>query len=101
MQSSAYEMRLSDWSSDVCSSDLLRTAIEFDEEELCVRAAVFRQIEAGQFLAVGVVENARIGVRDRTEVLAAFDAFVDRHSNDDLFDEIGRASCRERVCQYV
>src|SRR3546814_18681991 len=67
-------MRISDWSSDVCSSDL------------------FRQIEAGQFLAVGVVENARIGVRDRTEVLAAFDAFVDRHSNDDLFD-VGAELC--------
>src|SRR3546814_13766554 len=40
----------------------LRAAIEFDEDERCVRAAVFRQIEAGQFLAVGVVENARIGV---------------------------------------
>src|SRR3546814_9026693 len=65
----------------------LRAAIEFDEDERCVRAAVFRQIEAGQFLAVGVVENARIGVRDRTEVLAAFDAFVDRHSNDDLFED--------------
>src|SRR3546814_4988517 len=100
MQSSAYEMRLSDWSSDVCSSDLLRTAIEFDEEELCVRAAVFRQIEAGQFLAVGVVENARIGVRDRTEVLAAFDAFVDRHSNDDLFD-VGAELCEVDLDRLV
>src|SRR3546814_3745985 len=26
-QKTAYEMRISDWSSDVCSSDLLRTAI--------------------------------------------------------------------------
>src|SRR3546814_3058310 len=68
-------MRISDWSSDVCSSDL------------------FRQIEAGQFLAVGVVENACIGVRDRTEVLAAFDAFVDRHSNNDLFD-VGAELCK-------
>src|SRR3546814_9167331 len=27
-QKTAYEMRISDWSSDVCSSDLLRTAVE-------------------------------------------------------------------------
>src|SRR3546814_5437478 len=37
----------------------LRAAIEFDEDERCVRAAVFRQIEAGQFLAVGVVEDRK------------------------------------------
>src|SRR3546814_10883133 len=64
----------------------LRSAIKLDEDERRVRAAVFRQIEAGKFLAVGVIENARIGVRDRTEVLAAFDAFVDRESNDDILD---------------
>src|SRR3546814_18156749 len=75
-------MRISDWSSDVCSSDL------------------FRQIEAGQFLAVGVVENARIGVRDRTEVLAAFDAFVDRHSNEDIFDA-GAEPCEVDIDRLV
>src|SRR3546814_1921236 len=29
-QKTAYEMRISDWSSDVCSSDLLRTAFDTD-----------------------------------------------------------------------
>src|SRR3546814_5717196 len=34
-QKTAYEMRISDWSSDVCSSDLgLRTVAQFDEFEL-------------------------------------------------------------------
>src|SRR3546814_18718079 len=41
----------------------LRAAIEFDEDERCVRAAVFRHIEAGTLLAVGVVGNSRIGGR--------------------------------------
>src|SRR3546814_8326554 len=31
-QKTAYEMRISDWSSDVCSSDLLRTALQRDCE---------------------------------------------------------------------
>src|SRR3546814_3254548 len=30
-QNTAYEMRISDWSSDVCSSDLSRNAVENDE----------------------------------------------------------------------
>src|SRR3546814_2835729 len=69
-QKTAYEMRISDWSSDVCSSDLpgwpewqrliytpLRTPRHFT-------------IMTASLLAVKNVE-------------------------------IGRASCRERVCQYV
>src|SRR3546814_13958193 len=31
-QKTAYEMRISDWSSDVCSSDLLLQAVEVDRE---------------------------------------------------------------------
>src|SRR3546814_2638845 len=32
-QKTAYEMRISDWSSDVCSSDLLATALKLDISE--------------------------------------------------------------------
>src|SRR3546814_6486557 len=32
-QKTAYEMRISDWSSDVCSSDLRHTADELDEHD--------------------------------------------------------------------
>src|SRR3546814_1066329 len=77
-QKTAYEMRISDWSSDVCSSDLFplprdavgRRAIERER----MAAARFRKA-AFQFGACAVEEQ---------------DA-----------DKIGRASCRERVCQYV
>src|SRR3546814_18163364 len=34
MHKTAYEMRISDWSSDVCSSDLVRTAVVADEDHL-------------------------------------------------------------------
>src|SRR3546814_8213234 len=70
-QKTAYEMRISDWSSDVCSSDLVPPDIEF---RACMKAliAVFWRITSAKLLLV--------------PVKAA---------------QIGRASCRERVCQYV
>src|SRR3546814_658462 len=39
-QKTAYEMRISDWSSDVCSSDLLFTNIEFLREESDIKGRV-------------------------------------------------------------
>src|SRR3546814_14331121 len=43
-QKTAYEMRISDWSSDVCSSDLLR----FDEEQSLQPAEAFvREVVVG------------------------------------------------------
>src|SRR3546814_5782946 len=38
-QKTAYEMRISDWSSDVCSSDLLQLGLGRREETLDLRAA--------------------------------------------------------------
>src|SRR3546814_7321658 len=81
-QKTAYEMRISDWSSDVCSSDLLAL------------------VAAGRGLA-GLREVLRRGVwpaavAGRPHLLRADAALRQR-----LRDEIGRASCRERVCQYV
>src|SRR3546814_4683692 len=75
-QKTAYEMRISDWSSDVCSSDLLGAGLR---HRACRVGA--HQIE----VAIHAV------VRWRAKVVAAHG---DRQ-------EIGRASCRERVCQYV
>src|SRR3546814_7954188 len=73
-QKTAYEMRISDWSSDVCSSDLRRPA-----------PAGGAGARAGR-RAEGAAAR-RAARRPRSEAARA--------------DEIGRASCRERVCQYV
>src|SRR3546814_4374408 len=76
-QKTAYEMRISDWSSDVCSSDLPEVRDRYIHRAMNAR---------------------RIAGRPGSAL---------RHENHPLPDrgdsamEIGRASCRERVCQYV
>src|SRR3546814_1447464 len=73
-QKTAYEMRISDWSSDVCSSDLK------DEFKMALK---------------WTKENCKEG-KDYNEA----DKQRSRKEKDGDW-EIGRASCRERVCQYV
>src|SRR3546814_2176943 len=83
-QKTAYEMRISDWSSDVCSSDLIPGPDMFehadrnDAVEGAVDVAIVDQFEAHM---VGHARILRPLPRD--------------------LEQIGRASCRERVCQYV
>src|SRR3546814_6408811 len=94
-QKTAYEMRISDWSSDVCSSDLhvigigeaaYRLAGEGSRERIPPHAAVL----AGRS-GVLCAEARRIEVGSLTVRTAEA---VERL-------QIGRASCRERVCQFV
>src|SRR3546814_19899370 len=97
-------MRISDWSSDVCSSDLLR-AHQPDEHRHVARrgegelpvhpaldhlaGATIRGVERALPLAREVADDA-VGFPHHE---LAFDHH--RHT------EIGRASCSESVCQYV
>src|SRR3546814_8528216 len=81
-QKTAYEVRISDWSSDVCSSDLAGGIGEVTADAHIPEDAASRGVEAGD------PGGPRV------------------HRNDDLLGvdlrpELGRASCRERVCQYV
>src|SRR3546814_1239189 len=96
-QKTAYEMRISDWSSDVCSSDLRvvgrgqffqRPDQGFDDEAPAVAA------EVATGVGPGVVVD-RAGVRRGGMVRIAHLSIPFATA------EIGRASCRERVCQYV
>src|SRR3546814_1921348 len=79
-QKTAYEMRISDWSSDVCSSDLSLKI-------------TFRALRAGAKL--GFDECMVMEYRLSQRVMAGHDFF------EGVRAESGRASCRERVCQYV
>src|SRR3546814_2346937 len=87
-QKTAYEMRISDWSSDVCSSDLC----------FCHRRGHTLPIRYGRQSALAKPEL--IAGIVQYHVGAAENEATAVHM-EDLAGEIGRASCRERVCQYV
>src|SRR3546814_5792286 len=86
-QKTAYELRISDWSSDVCSSDLLCHACMV----VCLHAASLRlmRYNVPEMGRCKRLHAAMLRVRSFCFWLC------------ELKCEIGRASCRERVCQYV
>src|SRR3546814_7455001 len=86
-QKTAYEMRISDWSSDVCSSDL-RDDMGLRQRDRARHRFVRNQPRLG-ISAIEPVDD-RQALDDRLAV-------GDQHRH----EELGRASCRERVCQYV
>src|SRR3546814_2667465 len=84
----AYERRISDWSSDVCSSDLRLTRARLGE----YAAAGWFTPQEVDMLATGAGRRAALNWArtlrgDRRDLMRTF--------------KIGRASGRERVCQYV
>src|SRR3546814_10448475 len=89
-QKTAYEMRISDWSSDVCSSDLVLDPADAAIDPALAHA---RARWPGRAAPPGVL---RIVLEHRPVGSGGRDA--DREVGR---AEIGRASCRERVCQYV
>src|SRR3546814_12187612 len=113
-------MRISDWSSDVCSSDLhVRIAhvqklqhLAFGdavggvgEDPLHVHRVEFdHQLEAARIQEVadqhaGSVAPHRVGGAAAAAQVGFVDHVVVEQGGG--VDEIGRASCRVRVCKYV
>src|SRR3546814_13236007 len=106
-QKTAYEVRISDWSSDVCSSDLPDAAAaakdaptDWPHVDSAIAAdpaieARVREIVAGMTLAqkVGQMTQAEIKSVTPEQVREYYIGSV-------LNGEIGRASSRERVCPY-
>src|SRR3546814_13366105 len=93
-------MRISDWSSDVCSSDLLEKSGADEIYNLAAQSFVgvsFDQpITTAEITGLGAV-NLLEAVRTVNPETRFYQA-----STSEMFGkEIGRASCRERVCQYV
>src|SRR3546814_3234165 len=93
-QKTAYEMRISDWSSDVCSSDL---AVEAEYGRGGEAPEPFK-LPLGNGGAERRDHLAHAGLVERDRIHIALDH---DHPPGLTRGEIGRASCRERVCQYV
>src|SRR3546814_7208080 len=90
-QKTAYEMRISDWSSDVCSSDLKTDDLDF---------GTLLSGPAGGSVTINPVTNGRSAAGGATLVCNDGRRAVFQGTGG-IFLKIGRASCRERVCQYV
>src|SRR3546814_8515729 len=100
-QNTAYEMRISDWSSDVCSSDLVNRYgnvlrgldVRAGEKVLWVGENSWEVVAvnhaARKVGAVCVPMNYRLAPDEAAYVIDNCDA------------ETGSAPCRERVCQSV
>src|SRR3546814_15614870 len=99
-------MRISDWSSDVCSSDLPQDklvelvhslkapyrqgACWVMNSDTLARIRKFKTTDGAFVWQPGLVEGQAATLLGYPVVEA-----------EDMPDAIGRASCRERVCQYV
>src|SRR3546814_3240067 len=96
-QKTAYEMRISDWSSDVCSSDLRdvepNTVLASSEYRILPHTNADRKLAKALPTGSTSCRHNQIGSRNHDCVLVCKETR--------LKNKIGRASCRERVCQYV
>src|SRR3546814_9384433 len=91
-QKAAYELRISDWSSDVCSSDLC--------DDLILATGTTLKVFFGSTKRAWQKEPDLTGELPSkgSEIVVAD---LNRDAKLDLALEIGRAACRERGCQDV
>src|SRR3546814_15561209 len=88
-------MRISDWSSDVCSSDLAPVRSAAGAANYFAKDDYYT-VEGSSEVSLWAGEGATdLGLSGEV-TKDGFEAIL----NGSL-PEIGRASCRERVCQYV
>src|SRR3546814_4910882 len=91
-QKTAYEVRSSDWSSDVCSSDLWLSGRRERRWTKCWVFSPMRPALPGSFCIW------RTDARPSSEEEGAS---ISEPLLPQAYNEIGRASCGERVCQSV
>src|SRR3546814_5859100 len=101
-QKTAYEVRISDWSSDECSSDLLHADIDPPKEqppadpEQWIADTLARIAECPTVPRPSYIGRSGNGLH----LLWKLDAeFYIGGADAQIKAKIGRASCRERVCQ--
>src|SRR3546814_5118278 len=97
----AYEMRSSDWSADVCSSDRLA------RQELANAQEVGDLADAALDLGARYVPQLQPEAQVGRHRHVGIERVVLEHDRQvaiariDVVHQIGRASCRARVCEYV
>src|SRR3546814_13696553 len=102
-------MRISDWSSDVCSSDLVaeekeqQPAHRIEEQDVAEPDQVeMREAEQRQPYHAGIMRRRRAAPLRRGALDDQQGAGAEQQREEPAhLRKIGRASCRERVCQYV
>src|SRR3546814_11185563 len=109
-QKTAYEMRISDWSSDVCSSDLCIACnqacwngVNLGLPIACtINPAAGREGDLSEDLIIPALKPGHVMVigGGPAGMEAARVARLKGHRVT-LVEEIGSALCRERWCQYV
>src|SRR3546814_1745414 len=97
-------MRISDWSSDVCSSDL--SSMMAPTPATSAEGARFAIGSGGSNRIRTAVLQVLVNLLDVGLPMAAATEAARLHIEGEAVAnieaaEIGRASCRERVCQYV
>src|SRR3546814_8259169 len=102
-QKTAYEMRISDWSSDVCSSDLIGRERKAKKVVLCARRLALNGRGRCDF---GNRQETAMDAQRLAAVYLHIDTFMPQielrpEHHAPLPYDIGRASCRERVCQLL
>src|SRR3546814_14814894 len=120
-QKTAYEMRISDWSSDVCSSDLHPNEIAQNQAHcdcaetganwwmhnnfLVERSGKMSKSAGGFTTLQSLIDKGVHPLAYRLMCLSAHYRRELEFSGETLMAsvtrQIGSASCRERVCQYV
>src|SRR3546814_20150500 len=111
-QKTAYEMRISDWSSDVCSSDLHDRIYFLRSVQKVAYRVDDRHFDPGRVRRLAQHGGGERAFRHGLAVSpqhggalapakAKAQAEIARGLRGAGQHQIGRASCRERVCQYV
>src|SRR3546814_9514685 len=97
-------MRISDWSADVCSSDLRNHDLALEAQRRGYSkdsAFLFQQATESLYQGVLLTLTYYSPYNHNIAFLRSLAEGVDRRLFGIWPEEIGRASCRERVCQYV
>src|SRR3546814_20603654 len=117
-------MRISDWSSDVCSSylDRKRVTVMHNQRSISSKSDRAQRLQGIQALSIEDLVNCEMFFRQNSADVDAIaktliskggpdgfrvlhhifpDSPRDMNDNFVALAQIGRASCRDRVCQYV